>query len=543
MKRAVVRTLAQSWQSQKTILRICVLIGLLLLIGLVWGGDNEQTVHAAQPQQADAPDILLPLIAASSQAAGPQPSTPTSATTSAPTSTQTLTPVATSTPTPTPTPTATPEPTATFAATVTPIPSGQSNPILFVSQIPIRADFTTIGATFGNHRATMQSVGRGGDLWIRYPNGTRKNLTKAAGFGSTNLDGFQGADAIAVRDPDVHWSGAKALFSMVIGAPTEQYEHKDYYWQLYEIRGLRPDDTPVITKVPNQPADFNNVSPIYGTDDRIIFTSDRPRNGARHLYPQLDEYELAPTNTGLWSLAPTTGDLRLLNHAPSGNFTPLVDSFGRVLFTQWDHLQRDQQADADNAVEPGGVLPYGTFNYAGESADAAIVDSRAEIFPEPRRNSPDLTAGVVGLRFNHFFPWEINEDGTESEILNHLGRHELHDYFANNISMDENVVVFDPGNRANQQSIENFFHITEDPLRPGTYYGVDAPEFETHSSGMIVRLSAPLLQNPNTITVTHVTHPDTRGNRATPNHSGHYREPLPLADGTLVAIHTGPNGR
>jgi hypothetical protein len=32
--------------------------------------------------------------------------------------------------------------------------------------------------------------------------------------------------------------------------------------------------------VPNQPASYNNVSPFYGTDDRILFTSDRPHNGA-----------------------------------------------------------------------------------------------------------------------------------------------------------------------------------------------------------------------------------------------------------------------
>ncbi len=72
-------------------------------------------------------------------------------------------------------------------------------PLLFVTQLPIRPDFTTIGSTFGNHRATMQSVGRGGDLWIRYPDGTLKNLTAAAGYGSTDPTGFQGANAIAVR--------------------------------------------------------------------------------------------------------------------------------------------------------------------------------------------------------------------------------------------------------------------------------------------------------------------------------------------------------
>ena len=39
-----------------------------------------------------------------------------------------------------------------------------SNPILFVTQMPIAADFATIGAVFANHHADMQSVGRGGDL-------------------------------------------------------------------------------------------------------------------------------------------------------------------------------------------------------------------------------------------------------------------------------------------------------------------------------------------------------------------------------------------
>ncbi len=95
----------------------------------------------------------------------------------------------------------------------------RSYPILFVTQLPIAADFTTIGSTFGNHHADLRSVGRGGDLWILYPDGTLKNLTQAAGYGSTAPDGFQGADAIAVRDPAVDWEGQKALFSMVIGAP------------------------------------------------------------------------------------------------------------------------------------------------------------------------------------------------------------------------------------------------------------------------------------------------------------------------------------
>lgn len=89
------------------------------------------------------------------------------------------------------------------------------NPILFVTQVPVPVDFATIGSTFANHLATMPSVYRGGDLWIRYADGSLRNLTAEAGFGNA---GFQGSGAIAVRDPEVHWSGSRAVFSMVVGA-------------------------------------------------------------------------------------------------------------------------------------------------------------------------------------------------------------------------------------------------------------------------------------------------------------------------------------
>jgi hypothetical protein len=258
------------------------------------------------------------------------------------------------------------------------------HPILFVTQVPVPGDFTTIGALFGNHRGDVTSAARGGDLYIRYPDGSLKNLTRAAGYGKA---GSQAGNGIAVRQPCVHWSGTKALFSMVIGAPQRQYQVETYFWQIYEITGLGKNETPVITKVPRQPANFNNISPIYGTDDRIIFSSDRPRNGAAHLYPQLDEYEEAPTVSGLWSLDPATGDLFMMNHSPSGVFTPFIDSFGLVLFIRWDHLQRDQQADSDNADVAAGRTPgYGTFNYSDESATALkLLTDRSEVFPEPRR--------------------------------------------------------------------------------------------------------------------------------------------------------------
>jgi hypothetical protein len=198
------------------------------------------------------------------------------------------------------------------------------NPILFVTQIPIPSDTETVTAVFGNHLSTTAACARGGDLYILYPDSTTKNLTAAAGFGSS---GLQGANAIAVRDPSVHWSGTRAVFSMVVGAPASQSDSTAFYWQLYEVSGLGKAETPVITKVSNQPSTFNNVNPTYGTDGRIIFVSDRPRNGQMQFYPQFDEYRGAVCNAGLYSLDALTGDLQLLDHAPSGDFHPIVDSY------------------------------------------------------------------------------------------------------------------------------------------------------------------------------------------------------------------------
>src|SRR3954454_11846819 len=89
------------------------------------------------------------------------------------------------------------------------VQAGPTNAVLFVTQPPIPGDFTSIASTFGNQKATLDSCGCGGDLYIRYADGTVKNLTRAAGYGRW---GSQSTNGIAVRQPCVHWSGQKAVF-------------------------------------------------------------------------------------------------------------------------------------------------------------------------------------------------------------------------------------------------------------------------------------------------------------------------------------------
>jgi hypothetical protein len=418
------------------------------------------------------------------------------------------------------------------------VPRGSlPNPILFVTQVPVPGDFAAIGSVFANHQGNLQSVARGGDLWIRYADGSRRNLTEEAGFGNA---GQQGEEAIAVRDPAVNFAGDKAVFSMLIGAPTAQYQVGEWFWQLYEVTGFGQGQTVSITRVPNQPEDYNNVEPAYASDGSLVFASDRPRDGRRHLHPQLDEYESAPSTSGLWKLAPD-GTLTLLQHSPSGSFGPLVDSYGRILFTRWDHLQTDQQAEADAEAEAGGEPSiYGSFDYASESPTAPRGPRAPEIYPEPLTAAPG--SGLNGHRFNFFFPWQLNQDGSAEETLNHLGRHELHSYFAQSFIDDPSLDEFidEISGRTNPNPVENMLQLAEDPNQPGRYYAIDAPEFYTHASGQLVSIQAAPSANADDLAITYQAPRSAAGLHESEPTSfpGRYRDPLPLSDGQFVAVWT-----
>lgn len=422
-----------------------------------------------------------------------------------------------------------------------------ANSILFVTQVPAPDEFDTATVTnivtsvvspSCNHLADTMHAPRGGDLYIYYPDGTWTNLTRLAGYGN---GGFQGTNGIAVRQPAVHWSGKKAVFSMVVGAPQSTNDTTQFFWQLYEITNLNKGSLPVITKIPNQPVNYNNVDPTYGTDERIIFASDRPRDGSPFLYPQLDEYNDIPTLTGIWSLDPASGNLFLLNHLPSGGFNPFVDSFGRLIMTRWDHLVQDSNAMKDRQ----GSTTNGTFNYADETANAAyILTNRAEIFPEPHDGDTNILdqLKVNQNSFNLFLPWQLTEDGMSEETLNHVGRHELSFSIQNSFTNDPNLVNLTNAlvGRFNSNYISGgFFQIREDPTRPGTYFGIDGLGFGTHASGQILTLTGPLAgagvtnqaTNPDFMYVTYITPKNTFFS----NSVGNYRNPLPMSDGKIIA--------
>jgi hypothetical protein len=369
------------------------------------------------------------------------------------------------------------------------------NPILFVTQVAPSEAHQTVTSIDGSLQASTAAAPRGGDLMIVYPNRAVKNLTRTAGFGIAGSV-QKGDAAIAVRDPHVHFSGTKALFSMVRGAPSDAADTRTFHWQIYEITGLGMNETPVITLVPHQHPDYNNVQPAYLSDGRIVYATDCPVTTERHLYPALDEKGMAPAGTGLWTLDPQAtaeSSPAMLTHAPSGAFEPFVDSFGRVMFTRWDLLQRDEHA-ADNAHFP--------VDYQNESP-AATYGNWQEIFPEPLPGADTN----FGLSFDLFLPWTINQDGNDLNTLNHLGRHELTPAFPRSgpepelINFETNVPTLPPdGTLPALTRATAFLHLSEHPAQPGRYLGVDVLATSV-SAGRAVSVFAPPTMNPDQVTV------------------------------------------
>ena len=356
----------------------------------------------------------------------------------------------------------------------------------------------------------LRSTGarRGGDPFIRYPDGTLRNLTREAGFGEAGV--LQGASSIAVRDPSLHWNATKALFSMVIGAPISANQGSSGTWQIYEVTGMGQNDAVQITLVVNQPTEYNNVAPIYVGGGRIVFASDRPRGGEPHLYPQLDEYDSFPIPTGLWSLDPSTGDLFLLEHSPSGSFDPIYANDGRIVFSRWDHLQRDKQFDDEPSL---------VFDFPNESSSANSGPPTAQTFPEPR---DDQTAGTnfEGNRFNQFGLWEILPDGSGEETLNHVGRHELtgsfRPVFNDDPALEEHELADGVGGHVNTNPVDNLLQVFEDPQNLGRFYSINSPRTVSQEGGRIIHINGDLGASPENMVVTYVTNP---------NADGYFRDP------------------
>ena len=396
--------------------------------------------------------------------------------------------------------------------------------------MPIKGDdFGHISATFSNHVPDSDLAPRGGDLMIAYPkqDGTFdiRNLTREAGFGMKDPNTPETASCaknmVAVREPSVSWDASKALVSMVVGCGN------DAHWQIYEVEGLQQGQAVKFTHLV-QP-EFNNLSPIYSPEgdgtEQIIYSSDMSWHGPTALHLKcIDEYEEHQGTCGLFKLD-RVGNVTNLDPSPSGSFTPTIDSFGRVIFTRWDHLINDQQEeDSKHRLE--------LFNWLSEDMNAptervanatTVVHS---VFPERKFAAEE---GFAPHDQNVFLAWQLNVDGTAGETLNHFGRQEL--IFIPPARSGETAQKLGLQENLSANTLEIFRFLREDPTTPGRYFALVSPEFGTCGGGAVVTIDSAPDVLPNDVKISYVTDPDTANAGTQPL----FRTPLPAANGELWA--------
>ena len=122
-----------------------------------------------------------------------------------------------------------------------------------------------------------------------------------------------------VRDPDVHYDGKRILFSYRRGGTTT--------YHLYEIdidgRNLRQ-----LTDGPD-----NDIEPIYAPDGGIIFCSSRC-----HRFVPCWRTQVAT----LYRCDGDGGNIRMLSNNAEQENTPWMLPDGRVLYTRWEYVDRNQ---------------------------------------------------------------------------------------------------------------------------------------------------------------------------------------------------------
>ena len=183
-----------------------------------------------------------------------------------------------------------------------------NQPILFVVRQQYRPDHHNTETMFQTGEINTASYRGGGAL---------KTIDLARG-GAVKVLLDAGAEAVA-RDPEVHFSGGKVLFSM------RRNIREDYH--LYEIRA----DGTGLRQLTSAPGVFE-IDPLYLPDDSIVFTSSREPKFCmcnRHIMGNL--YRMEADGANIVQIGK--------NNLFEGHGSLMPD--GRVLYDRWEYVDRN----------------------------------------------------------------------------------------------------------------------------------------------------------------------------------------------------------
>ncbi|MBM4090192.1 MAG: hypothetical protein FJ276_12340, partial [Planctomycetes bacterium] len=187
------------------------------------------------------------------------------------------------------------------------------------------------------------------DYWLHGADGGRLLVLNVRQRGLEVLLDDSGG---AVRDPQVHYSGQKILFSYRRGGT--------HHYNLYEINA----DGTGLRQLTDGP--WDDVEPVYLPDGGIAFCSTRCQ---RYI--------------GCW-LAPSAilfrcdaqgGNIRMLSSGSFSENTPSVLPDGRLLYTRWEYVNRDAVSFHHLwTMNPDGTKPMVFFG--NQQLGGVFIDAR-----------------------------------------------------------------------------------------------------------------------------------------------------------------------
>lgn len=229
----------------------------------------------------------------------------------------------------------------------------------------------------------------GGDLYLR----DRASATAPERNITASLTQGEGD----VRDLSVSFDGTKMLFSVrepeLDGVPDDQQPT----WNVWEYDTVTQQLNRIISSdiIAKQGQD---LAPAYLPDGRIVFTSTRQREAKRQLLdegkPQFTgiEESLQEHAAVLHVMDADGSDIQQISFNASHDFDPTVLTNGRILFSRWDNMGRQ------NAIRLYTVRPDGTdlqIHYGAHSAEVGHGDAQTDYLQVQQMEDGKLLATQV----------------------------------------------------------------------------------------------------------------------------------------------------
>jgi hypothetical protein len=139
---------------------------------------------------------------------------------------------------------------------------------------------------------------------------------------------------------------------------------------------------------------WNDFDPCWLPDGRIAFVSERRGGYIRCFAPVLKV-----RNYTMFSMSPDGSDLRPLSYFETGEWNPTVDNDGRLVFTRWDYVDRENclgtrywvcNPDGSNPRAPHGNYPRPYHTLAGVPTGTPAGGCE----PDSRRGAPLVEMGI-----------------------------------------------------------------------------------------------------------------------------------------------------